>query len=95
MHSDYISMTQAAKLTPSGVSPATVWRWARHGVKSGLRTIALRHIRVGCRVYTKQQWLDDFYAEVADADLAHRNRIIPPQAPPHEPHDAELREAGL
>ncbi|MGD8453621.1 MAG: DUF1580 domain-containing protein [Phycisphaerae bacterium] len=96
MPEDYISLAQAAQRTPSRVSPATVWRWARRGVKSRIgKMIQLQHVRVGGRVFTKQRWLDEFFAAVAAADLEHQNRILAPQAPPHDEAEAMLKEAGL
>lgn len=100
--SDYLTLAEAAKLTPRQPAVGTLWRWARRGVRArDGRSIHLHHVRVGGRVYTTEQWLHEFFAELATADLAnvrwqHPNRpIAAPIAPGHDAADAELREAGL
>lgn len=97
---DYLTLTEAARLTPRRPTAGTIWRWARRGVRArDGRTIRLQHVRVGGRVYTSEQWLRSFFAELAEADLTrwhHPNRISRPQTTAaHHAADAELREAGL
>jgi hypothetical protein len=98
---DYISLSAAAKATPGRPSSATVWRWARRGIKArNGQTISLRHVRVGGRVYTKRSWLEKYFAAVAEADNSPRapqlNPIRDESLPvSHHVADAELREAGL
>lgn len=95
----YLTLTEATKLTPRQPTVATLWRWARRGVlaRNGTR-IQLRHIRVGGRVYTTEQWLHEFFEAVMAADLStlpwqHPNRAPLPQI--HDAADARLREEGM
>jgi len=71
---DYIGLTAAAKRSPGRPNTATVWRWARKGVRSrtGERT-TLEHIRAGGKLFTRPEWLDQFFKAVADADAKHFN----------------------
>ncbi|MFH1418783.1 MAG: hypothetical protein ABII12_10935 [Planctomycetota bacterium] len=101
--SEYITLTQAAKATPGHVSSASVWRWARKGLRArNGEIIRLRHIRIGGRVYTKREWLEQFHEYVAEADLQNanwqhpnRNKEITELSPSHKQADAELTAAGL
>lgn len=100
--SDYLTLAEAAQLTPRRPTAGTLWRWARRGVRArDGRSIRLRHVRVGGRVYTTEQWLHEFFEELAAADLAntrwqHPNRTpLPSTLAAHDAADAELREAGL
>ena len=65
----YITLTEAAKLSPGRPSSCAVWRWCRVGLKSrnGER-IKLRHSRVGGRIFTTESDLSEFFRAVADAD---------------------------
>jgi len=66
---DYLTPAQAARLCPVKISPEGVWRWMRKGVlaRDGTR-VFLRHIRIGRRVFTRKEWLDEHWAELAAAD---------------------------
>lgn len=81
MDTGYIPFAEAARRCPSwtrpdgtegGVHPSAVWRWARKGLvgRSG-RRVRLRHVRVGKRVYTTAAWLEQFFRQLAEADLGH------------------------
>lgn len=101
-HQEYITLSEAAALAPRPPTAGAVWRWARRGLPtSDGRRIHLRHVRVGGRVYTTEQWLHQFFEELAAADLAntrwqHADRTPCPQSPmTHEASDAALLEAGL
>lgn len=99
---DYLTLAEAAQLTPRRLTAGTLWRWARRGVRAhDGRSIHLRHVRVGGRVYTTEQWLHGFFAELAAADLANTRWQHPNRTPlsqtsaAYDAADAELREAGL
>lgn len=100
-HPDYLTLAEAARLTPRRPTAGTLWRWARRGVRArDGRSIRLRHVRVGGRVYTTEQWLHEFFAELAAADLGnthwqHPNRTPLPPTTAHEAADAELCKEGL
>lgn len=68
----YLTLTDAAKLAPGRPSTSCLWRWCRKGVKSksGV-TVRLQHARFGGRVFTTSEWLDDFGKAVAEADRAY------------------------
>jgi len=99
MHDDYITMSEAAKRTPGRPASATIWRWARKGIRTRTGSLVrLRHIRAGGRIYTRAEWLQAFFDEVANADIA-AGQPAPPESEsiviPHEQADRELRAAGL
>ena len=82
-----LSLSQAAKVVPGRPSSNCLWRWCRRGVlsRSGER-VYLRHVRVGGKVFTGKQWLDDFGQALAEADVAYFRRAkddaySPPQKP--------------
>ena len=72
---DLLTLSQAAKVVPGRPSPNCLWRWCRRGVlsRSGER-VYLRHVRVGGKVFTGKQWLDDFGQVLAEADAAYFRR---------------------
>ena len=98
----YITMAEAAEITPRRPHAATIWRWARNGLPtdSGQR-VRLQYCRIGRRMYTTAAWLEEFFRQLAEADVAapvlqHPNRHDGrPMSIRHELADAELREAGL
>ena len=69
---EFITLSEAAKHAPGRPTTAAVWRWARQGVKarSGTR-VFLRHVRVGGRIFTRPDWLGQFFAATAQADVQH------------------------
>ncbi len=65
---------------------AAVWRWARVGLKTrDGNQIRLPHVRVGGRLYTTQEDLDGFFADLAAADMAHFERRDDAPAKPGVP----------
>ena len=99
---EYISLAEAAGLAPGAPCYETVWRWARQGVtaRNG-QVVKLRHLRAGAKLFTTQQWLEQFMEDLAAADghapqrqsCGRRARTIPLHG------DAEaaeaLRKAGI
>ena len=69
---DYLTISEAAKIAPGQPHLSAVWRWCRRGIltRAGGR-VYLKHIRAGGRVFTTAQWLNDFYAAIEDGDLEH------------------------
>lgn len=89
MQREYLSCEEAGLLAPGQPTRQTVWRWTRHGV-NGTR---LRHVRVGQRVYTTQQWLEEFFDAAAEPQTAHPNRMKrQPLGVSHERAVAELEQ---
>jgi len=66
--SEYLTLAQAARSIPGGVSIPTVWRWSAKGV-AGVR---LRTARAGRRIVTTEGWLADFYQELGEVRKAER-----------------------
>jgi Protein of unknown function (DUF1580) len=60
---DFISLTAASREVASHPSPATIWRWYRHGV----RGVRLQTWCLGTRRYTTRAALDAFIAGVTAA----------------------------
>lgn len=99
----HLTLIEAARHVPGRkATRAVLWRWCRHGLKSRSGNVVnLRHIRVGGRVFTKREWLDEFFEALANADLErfqvqHPNRTkLTPLPPSHYEADAALRKAGM
>jgi len=73
MHAtDYITLGEAAKLAPGRPSANCIWRWCRKGVlsRAGQR-VRLRHVRIGGKIFTKAEWLNEFGQSLAAADAEH------------------------
>lgn len=69
---NYLNLTEAARAIPGRLHSSTLWRWCRKGVRarSGER-VRLQHVRLGGRVLTTRDWLDDFGRQLALADTAY------------------------
>lgn len=98
----YLTLKEAARLVPRRPSAGSLWRWARRGIRArNQEHIRLKHVRVGGRVFTTEQWLHEFFAAVAAADLDHarwqhpNRHPAPPPLSTHEAADASLREVDL
>lgn len=74
---DLISFPEAARLLKGlgDPSPISVWRWARRGLlsRSG-RRVRLDHVRVGARLFTSREALQEFFSAVAASDCEHFDR---------------------
>lgn len=96
---DYITLTQATKITPGRPSTNCLWRWCRKGVvaRDG-RRVRLQHVRMGGKIFTTPQWLTEFGHEVARADAAHFEQCAAAadalQPPPH-PHNETQRQKQI
>jgi len=76
MLQEYLTLSEAAKHIPSRPSTQSLWRWCRRGLRTrdGGRA-HLDHRRIGGQIYTTDEWLDEFFRETTDKDVAHfRNR---------------------
>ena len=72
---DYLTLAEAANRSPGRPSSNAVWRWCRKGIKSRSgETVKLNHVRVGGKIYTRQGWLDEFFAATARADAEYFSR---------------------
>lgn len=69
---DYLTLTEAAKITPGRPSNAAIWRWATRGirVRDGSR-IHLEHLRMGGQILTTRAWIIDFGRKLAEANERH------------------------
>ena len=102
---NYITLAQAANLSPGRPSSCAVWRWCRTGIKSrsGGR-IRLNHIRAGGRIFTTEADLQTFFERVAQADRDHFDAKPTPSPKPKtsrqrqgsiEQAETILTEAGI
>lgn len=87
-----MTLSQAARIAPGGVSPNCVWRWCRRGVlaRSGER-VRLEHIRAGGKLFTTPRWIDEFGKRLAEADAAYFESSDEPTAAPEAPPKAPRR----
>lgn len=89
----------AARVSHS-VSPRSVWRACRFGLRSrsGVR-VQLEHVRVGRRLYSSFQAVLDFERALRDRDLEHfrsaqsPTRVRSRRASHHHPRRERLRRA--
>jgi len=63
-------LSELARLLPPtrkgrSVSPSTLWRWCRHG----LRGVKLEHIRIGSRTFSTEKALQEFLEKSTEAGL--------------------------
>lgn len=109
---DYLSIAEGCAhvqaITGQKVRPSTnaFWRWERKGIKarSGER-VKLRHVRIGGKIYTRPDWIEQFLNELADADAEHfdaqpeRSHVrVEPERTKRTEHDqarARLQASGL
>lgn len=77
---DLATLAALAKGLPGRPHASTVWRWCRKGVKSrsGDR-IQLEHVRIGARVFSSTEAVEQFGRRLADADAEHFGQ---PASPP-------------
>lgn len=68
----HITLTEAAKITPGRPSTNCLWRWCRRGVmsRSGTR-VRLEHVRIGGKIFTTAQWVEEFGKALAEADASY------------------------
>ena len=69
---EHLTLSEAAKIAPGRPSTNCIWRWCRRGVlaRSGER-VHLQHVRIGGKIFTTAQWLDEFGRRLAEADAAY------------------------
>ena len=106
----YIGLSEAARIAPGRPSTNCLWRWCRRGVLSrGGERVRLRHVRIGGKIFTKAEWLDEFGQSLAAADAEHFDLddapalLTPGQRPRTdgqrlaaiERAERELRKAGV
>jgi hypothetical protein len=67
-----ITLTEAAKITPGRPSTNCLWRWCRRGVLSrGGGRVRIEHRRIGGKIFTAPDWLEEFGRKLAEADTRH------------------------
>ncbi len=93
-----LTLSEAARSLPrigdKRPHASTIWRWCRLGIKSRSgRRIRLEHVRVGARVFTTADAINDFVAAVAEAD---REAFDSQPAPPvNKPRTSKQRERAI
>ena len=94
-NSNYLNLTEAAKLCPGRPHTASVWRWCRKGIKarSG-EQVRLNHVRAGSRIFIKPDALDDFFRRVAEADAQHFDETANP-VPVTKPRSNKRRNKSI
>lgn len=95
---NYLTLSRAARQLPGRPAAGTLWRWCRRGLTSrDGRRVYLQHIRIGARIYTRLDWVEEFGNQLAEADLrsqqvAHNNRLC---VPSHLEAEEILAKEGL
>lgn len=97
----YLTLKEASEVLPGNPHPCTVYRWCRQGVpvRGTSGRTELRHIYVGRRMFTSQEWIEEFLAALnADRPGAEiRGRRLPRAGRKSSLAEAEaiLRRAGI
>ncbi len=109
---EQLSLAEAAKIAPGRPSTNCIWRWCRKGVlaRDGQR-VRLKHTRIGGKIYTTAQWIEEFGQRLAEADSKHfdlSDNVAPALNPSHtqsrterqrqaaiEQAEQELADAGV
>ena len=88
----HITLTQAAKIAPGRPSTNCMWRWCRRGViaRSGQR-IKLEPIRIGGKLFTTPQWVNEFGRRLADADAQYFDDAESEPMPTPPPRSTQRR----
>lgn len=76
----YITLHEAAKRTPVPISPCTLWRWCTRGfyVRAANQIVRLQHVQVGRRMFTTEEWLEEFIVKLSAAkEVARQARRRP------------------
>jgi len=85
-----ITLTELAKITPGRPSTNCLWRWCRRGILSrGGERVRLEHRRIGGKIFTAPDWLEEFGRKLAEADTRHFDQCEEAAA------DAVAREARI
>ena len=75
---ELLGLCQAAAQCPAvdGKKPhaSSIWRWMRQGC----RGVRLEHVKVGRRVVTTREALEEFFRATAQASLPPVNQATPP-----------------
>lgn len=94
---DYISISQAAHTLPGNPHPASVWRWCRRGIKArNGNQVYLHHRRIGSKLYTTAEAIEQFFTTLTDADaeyFAPESTASP--YPPARPRAASDRDRAI
>ena len=71
----YLTLPEATQRLPGKVAACTVWRWSAKGfyVRAVDRIIRLRYVYIGRRLFTTEEWLEQFIDELSAARNAERD----------------------
>jgi Protein of unknown function (DUF1580) len=95
-----LTLSQAARRLPRGrgdrpVSPATLWRWYRHGLKARDGSLVkLRVWRVGGQTFTSEEALREFFSRLS-ATATEAATGTAAAASPAEGVEAQLDALGI
>ncbi len=101
---EYITLKEAAGLVPTKPAITTLWRWCRWGLKPSRasQAVKMRYVLVGRRLMTTEEWVEQFFADLANVqdEATERIRLRPGQltaARRRQIEEAEeiLRRAGI
>ena len=70
----YLTLAEAAQLLPRTLATCTVWRWCVKGfyIRFVDEIIRLRHVRIGRKMFTTEEWLEQFIDDLSAAREAER-----------------------
>ena len=70
----YMTLREASERLPVKPSYCTVWRWANKGfyVPALGKVVRMRYVHIGRRLFTTEEWLEEFIDELSAARDAER-----------------------
>lgn len=94
-----LSLKEARDLLPGKPDLSTIFRWALYGC----RGVRLQHLRIGRRLYTREEWLNRFITELTARDNDNPPKTTCVESPRLSGHRAQrversqkrLRETGF
>ena len=97
----YLTLKEASEVLPGKPHHCTVYRWCHRGVpiRGARQRAKIRHIYVGRRMFTSQEWIEEFLAALStdrpDADIRRRRPSRAGRKGSLAEAEAILREAGI
>lgn len=93
---NYITLSHAASMCPHRPSVNTIRRWIRKGQKArNGETVKLQAHRIGPSLFTTAEWLNAYWASLAQADRKHFDQVTTEVSDGQDATDDVLKEFGL
>lgn len=91
--SNYIGLAGVAKRLAVDGKPlhvSAVYRQMRTGIKRGDRVVKLRHVRLGKRLATTEEWISEFIHDLADGPTVTTSTSSPTVTKKRSPEERQV-----